>query len=177
MKRAEQLEHAEFVSHTFGPVYDGRSRVLILGTMPSPKSREHGFYYGHPQNRFWPVMAELFGVPRPQTNAEKEALVRAHGIALWDVLTSCTITGASDASIRDPEPNDIGVILRAAEIRAVYTTGAKAAELYRRYCLPRTGVPAAALPSTSPANARMRLADLIGAYRVILDDLEGEESQ
>lgn len=173
VRNTQRVECASHIRHTFGPVYDARSRVLILGTMPSPKSREYGFYYGHPRNRFWPVMAALFDAPLPQTNAEKEALVRAHGVALWDVLASCTIMGASDASIRDPEPNDIGLVLRAAEIRVIYTTGSKAAELYRRYCLPQTGIPAVTLPSTSPANARMRLADLIRAYRVILNDLNG----
>lgn len=169
------MREAERVIHTFGPVYDGASRVLILGTMPSPKSREYGFYYNHPRNRFWPVMAALFGAELPASNAEKEALVRTHGIALWDVLASCVIAGAEDSSIREPVPNDINRILRAAAIRAIFTTGGKAAELYRCHCQPSTGVPAIALPSTSPANARLRLPDLVQAYRPILDYLNKGE--
>ena len=111
------------VVHPLPPVYDQSSLVLILGTMPSPKSREYGFYYSHPQNRFWRVLSTLFQEPLPQNNAEKEALVRSHHIALWDVLASCEIQGAADASIRRPVANDLRPIFETAPIRAVLTTG------------------------------------------------------
>ena len=174
------------IEHPLEPVFDARSRVLVLGTMPSPKSREAGFYYAHPQNRFWKVMGALFGEPEPLGNEARTSFMLERRIALWDVLASCTIEGASDASIadarpndlarigsiRDPVPNDIAGLLEKSAVRAVFTTGKKAAGLYRRFCtgmLP--GVPHTALPSTSPANARMRLADLVEAYRPLRDAL------
>ncbi|WP_251212146.1 DNA-deoxyinosine glycosylase [Adlercreutzia murintestinalis] len=156
------------VVHPLAPICDASSRVLILGTMPSPKSREIGFYYGHPQNRFWKVMAAIFDEPVPQTNAEREALVLAHRVALWDVLASCSIKGAADGSITDCVPNDIASLLNTAPIRAVFCTGAKAADLYRRLCEPSTGMPCTRLPSTSPANAAVSLPQLIEAYRQIV---------
>lgn len=156
------------VEHPLPPVYDGNSRVLVLGTMPSPKSRETGFYYNHPQNRFWKIMAALFDEPLPAGNDEKRQLVLRHGIALWDVLARCTIEGASDGTIADCVPNNLGVILAEAPIGAVFCTGAKAAELYRRHCEATTGIPAVRLPSTSPANAAVSLDQLIEAYRAIL---------
>lgn len=156
------------VEHPLQPVYDGSSRVLVLGTMPSPKSRETGFYYNHPQNRFWKVMAALFDEPLPASNDEKRQLVLRHGIALWDVLARCTIEGASDGTIADCVPNNLSVILAEAPIEAVFCTGAKAAELYRRHCEAATGLAAVRLPSTSPANAAVSLDQLIEAYRAIL---------
>ena len=159
---------SERVQHCFGPVFDPGSRVLILGTMPSPESRRQGFYYSHPRNRFWPVMAELFGAPMPVTPEERREFALAHGFALWDVLAACEIDGASDASIRQPEVNDIGLILDSAPINAVFTTGAKAAQLYARYCLPQGLPQCIALPSTSPANARMKQDELVQAYSGIL---------
>ena len=162
----------EHIVHAFGPVYDEHSRVLVLGIMPSPASRQQGFYYGHPRNRFWPVLAALFGEETPPGPDERRGLALAHGVALWDVLSACDIEGASDSSIREPVPNDIGLVLRAAPIRAVFTTGARASELYARLCLPETGVAAVPLPSTSPANARMGFAELLERYRVILQYTE-----
>lgn len=157
------------VVHTIPPVFGADSQVLILGTMPSPKSRETGFYYSHPQNRFWRVMAALFDEPLPQTNAEKEALMRAHGIALWDVLAECVIEGAADGTIAECVPNDISWLLGQAPIQRIFCTGAKAAELYKKHCEPVTGMPATRLPSTSPANASVSLDQLIEAYQVIAD--------
>lgn len=155
----------EHIEHPLEPVFDGRSRVLVLGTMPSPASRRVGFYYGHPQNRFWRVLAALWDAPVPQGNAERAAFCLERGIALWDVLAACDIAGASDASIRNARPNDLARILDAAPVGAVFTTGAKAAALYRRHDAPRwPGLPHVALPSTSGANARMGLADLVAAY-------------
>ena len=160
------------IEHPLEPIYAVDSRVLVLGTMPSPKSREIGFYYGHPQNRFWKVMGALFDEPEPLGIEGRAAFLDAHGIALWDVLSSCTIVGASDASIVDPVANDLSRIAEAAPLEAVFTTGSKATGLYRRFCagmLP--GVPHVGLPSTSPANARMRLANLVEAYRPLRDAL------
>lgn len=157
------------VSHEFGPVYNSESRVLVLGTIPSPRSREQGFYYGHPRNRFWKVLAAVFHEPAPQTVEEKRALALRRHVALWDVLARCTICGAQDASIRDEVPNDLNIILSKAEIRAIFCTGAKAADLYRKYCQPITGLPCIRLPSTSPANCAVRDDELLKAYRVIAD--------
>lgn len=158
---------ATTVRHPLEAVFDDSSRVLVLGTMPSPKSRETGFYYNHPQNRFWKVMAALFDEPVPETNDEKRALALRHGVALWDVLAECTIEGASDGSIADCVPNNIGSLLAKAPIEAIFCTGAKAAELYAKYCEPQTGMPATRLPSTSPANAAVSLEQLIEAYQPI----------
>lgn len=167
-RTAKRRPEARRVEHPLEPVFDERSHVLILGTMPSPKSRETGFYYNHPQNRFWRVMAALFDVPVPQTNEEKRQLVLAHGIALWDVLAACTIEGAADGTIAECVPNDIAWLLGQAPIKAIFCTGAKATELYRRYCEPVTNMPCTRLPSTSPANAATSLDQLIEAYRQIL---------
>ena len=155
---------ATTVTHEIQPVFDSRSRVLLLGTMPSPASREQGFYYGHPQNRFWRVLVAIFDEPAPRTIEEKRDMLLRHHVALWDVLASCEIEGASDASIRDAQPNDLARIFDAADIRAVFATGTKAGELYRKLIEPTLGVPCTTLPSTSPANAKMKLADLVGAY-------------
>ena len=143
---------------SFAPVYDDRSQALILGTWPSPKSREMAFYYGHPQNRFWPLLAALTGEPLPAREdiAAKKQLLLRHGLALWDTLERCTITGASDASIRDVVPNDIAALLANAPIQAVFCNGATAYHLYQKYLEPVSGIPAVKLPSTSPANAACR---------------------
>lgn len=156
------------VIHPLEPLFDEKSRVLVLGTMPSPKSREHAFYYAHPQNRFWPVMACVLGEDLPRTNEERARMLLDHGIALWDVLASCDIAGASDASIRNPVPNDLTRITRAASIEKIFATGATAARLYRRLIEPKLSKPITQLPSTSPANARWTLDALVEAYQVIL---------
>lgn len=158
----------QHIEHEIAPVFDERSRVLMLGTFPSPKSREQGFFYGHPQNRFWKVLAAVLDTDVPQTIPEKKMLLLEHGIALWDVCQSCQIEGASDASIRDPKPNDLRLILDAAPIKRIFCTGAKAAQLYRKLIEPELGNPCVQLPSTSPANAAMRLSALIDAYREAL---------
>lgn len=156
------------VSHGFGPWYDDSSRVLILGTMPSPKSREAGFYYAHPQNRFWRVLPALYEeLPLVGDIPAQKAFLTKHHIALWDVLASCEIKGAADSSIRSPIPNDLRVILHTAPIRAVFVTGQKAGMLYRRYCLPMCGVSAQVLPSTSPANCAVGLETLREQYDII----------
>lgn len=147
---------------SFAPVYSAHSRALILGTWPSPKSREMAFYYGHPQNRFWPLLAALTGeeVPAREDIAAKKAIILRHGLALWDTLESCTITGASDASIRDAVPNDIAALLQKAPIEAVLCNGATAFRIYTKYLEPVSGIVAEKLPSTSPANAACSFACL-----------------
>ena len=152
---------------SFGPVVWPDSRVLILGTVPSPKSRENQINYGNPRNRFWPVLASLWGEDDPLTNEGRHDLLRRRHVALWDVLESCVIRGASDASISNPVPNDIARVLGQAPIRAVFTTGATATRLYRRLCEPVCGVPCIGLPSTSPANASWSRERLAEAYQQV----------
>ena len=163
------------VNHVFQPVYDRNSRILVLGTMPSPASRQNGFYYSHPRNRFWPVIAGLLGQPLPVTPEEKRLLLLRHGIAMWDVLASCVIAGAEDSSIRQPVVNNLRPILASAPIRAVFTTGGKAHQLYRRYCLAATGIEDIQLPSTSPANCRIGTEALMTAYAQMLRYLSIDE--
>lgn len=162
----------EHIIHSIEPVFDAESRVLILGTMPSPKSREVQFYYGHPQNRFWRVLAAVLGEEVPQSVPEKKAMLLRHRIALWDVLAECEITGASDSSIRNPVANDLSVILGYAPVQAVFTTGATAWKLYTRLQKPHTGIEAVRLPSTSPANCAVKMEALTEAYKAILPWLE-----
>ena len=153
--------------HTIEPVYNSDSRVLILGSFPSVKSREQQFFYGHPQNRFWWVVAGVFDCPVPQNVPEKKALLLGHGIAVWDVIASCTISGSSDASIRDVVPNDISGILEAVDIRKIYANGAKSYELYQKYIYPQTKREIEKLPSTSPANAAFSYERLLEAWKII----------
>lgn len=157
------------IIHPLEPVWNPECKALILGTMPSPKSRMAGFYYGHPQNRFWRVLAEIFDEAVPISNAEKISFLLQHQIALWDVLKSCQICGASDQSITEPVPNDFSVLLQKADIQSIYTTGRKAFQLYESLVYPKTKIHAIALPSTSPANCRMSFYDLADAYRVLLN--------
>ena len=124
----------EFLTHPFGPVFDGRSRVLLLGSFPSPLSREQGFYYMNPRNRFWRVLSAVLEEPFAQTVCERRALCLSHGVALWDVLASCEIAGAADASISSPAANDIAGLLAQTQIGRVFATGQAAAKLYRRLC-------------------------------------------
>ncbi|MBQ6389511.1 MAG: DNA-deoxyinosine glycosylase [Mogibacterium sp.] len=155
------------LDHPFGPLYDSNSRVLILGSFPSVKSREQNFFYGHPQNRFWKVIAAIYGQPVPKTIEEKKHLILSSGLALWDSIASCDITGSSDSSIRNVRANDIRVILDNCNIERIYCNGRKSHELYCRYIEPVTGRSAECLPSTSPANAQWTLDRLIGAWSVI----------
>lgn len=171
------------VRHPIPPVFDANSRILILGSFPSVRSRQERFFYGHPRNRFWQVLACVFAdadglsgagripdrVPgrMPGTIAERREFLLAHGVALWDVAASCTISGSSDSSIAEVVPNDIGPILSAAPIARIYTNGQKAHQLYSRHLLPRTGREAVCLPSTSPANASWSLERLVSAWRCV----------
>lgn len=161
----------QHLSHGFGPVYDERSRVLILGSFPSVKSREENFYYGHAQNRFWPLMARLLDAPLPQSPREKRALMLSHGIALWDVIEECDILGSADSSIKNPVPTDIRRILDAADIKGIFCNGALAYKLYMRSLFPVCGMEAVKLPSTSPANAAFSMERLYAQWRQLLDNL------
>jgi len=156
------------ITHTIAPIYDEDSKILILGTMPSPKSRSAGFYYSHPQNRFWKTIAEVLYVQTPVTIDEKINLLRTHGIALWDVLAACKISGADDSSIKDVIVNDFTKIFETANIQAVFTTGKKATQLFERYCENKYGYKPIYLPSTSPANCKMSQQELVSAYRTLM---------
>ena len=164
------MQEYEHVTHTFEPVFDKKSKVLILGSFPSVKSRENNFYYGHPQNRFWKVLARIFEVDVPQTIEDKKAFLLAHGIAVWDVIESCTIVGSSDTSIKDVVVNDFSKLLKNSSVEKIYVNGAKAYELYHRYAENETGIKAIKLPSTSPANAAWSLEKLCEVWRQICND-------
>ena len=155
------------IVHPIDPVFDTNSRILILGSFPSVKSRESGFFYGHPQNRYWKVLSAVFEEECPETIPEKKAFLLRNHIAAWDVIHSCEITGSSDASIRNVTVNDLGMILRAAALREIYVNGKTAEKMYRKYTEPVLGRPCTVLPSTSPANAAWNLDRLIEAWRVI----------
>ena len=155
------------VTHNFPPLFAPDSRALILGSIPSPKSREQAFFYGHPQNRFWPVLAAVFGGPGPQTIEDKRSLALRHRIAMWDTLAACDIRGASDTSIRNPVANDLPWLIAQTRVRAVFCTGATSYKYYKKLCQPQTGIEAVCLPSTSPANAAWSKERLIQAYSVI----------
>ena len=154
----------ERIQHPFPPLYDSSSRVLILGSFPSVKSREQRFFYGHPQNRFWRVLAGVLDCPVPQDIPEKRQMLLTHGIALWDSIASCEIQGSSDASIEKVVPNDLSPIFSAAEIRQVFCNGRKSWEMYHQFIEPVSGRAAICLPSTSPANAAWTLDKLCAAW-------------
>jgi len=162
------MSKTSLVCHSLEPVYDASSSILILGTIPSPASREAGFYYSHPQNRFWQVLSAVFDEPLPYTNEQKTRLILSHNLALWDVLASCEIDGAEDSSIKKPIANDFAEILAKTQIKTVYTTGDKATLLYKKLCRNATGIESIGLPSTSPANrGRYPLNTLIELYSVL----------
>lgn len=157
--------------HEFPPVYDEASEILILGSFPSVKSREEHFFYGHPQNRFWRLLAELLGEPVPAAVGEKKRMLLEHHIALWDVIASCEIAGSSDSSIRQAVPNDVSSVIEKSRIREVFVNGAKAKQLYDKYLAQKTGLEARLLPSTSPANAAYSLERLKESWQAVLTSL------
>lgn len=159
------LAEYEHVIHTFGPVYDKDSRILILGSMPSVKSREQQFYYGHPQNRFWKVLSAVFGEKEPGTIAEKKDFLLRNNVALWDVIASCDIMGSSDSSIKNVMANDMNVILSAADIETIFLNGGKAHALFIKYCGNDVKPKLVKLPSTSPANAAWSPGRLTKAWK------------
>lgn len=154
------MNEVTHVVHPFAPVADENSRILILGSFPSVKSRELRFYYGHPRNRFWPMLAALYGEPIPEKIEDKRALILRHHLALWDVIGECDITGSSDASVRNAVPVEISRVTSVAKIRRVLCNGALAGRFYQRYLQERMGMEAMTLPSTSPANAAWSMKKL-----------------
>ena len=161
---------AQRIRHPFGPLFAPDSRILILGSFPSVRSREQHFFYGHPQNRFWKVIAALYGRDVPATIPEKKALILDNGLALWDSIASCVVTGSSDASIRDVRPNDLRIILDHCPVERIYCNGRKSHEMYEKYIQPRLGREAVCLPSTSPANAQWSLDRLVEAWSVLKNE-------
>ena len=165
----------EHVKHTFEPVYDNNSKILILGSLPSVKSREQGFYYGHPQNRFWKVLARLLEWKEPVTIEEKKAMLLGNQIAIWDVLESCDIQGSSDSSIKNPVAADIPGLLKKTNIEKIYVNGTTAGKYYKKLVLPLTGVEAEVLQSTSPLNCRYNMEKLTENWSVILSNIKTKE--
>ena len=158
---------SSFIVHPLPPLYDEHSEILILGSFPSVKTREMGFFYGHPQNRYWKVLSAVFEDAFPVTVEERRAFLLRHHIAAWDVIFSCEITGSSDASIRNVTATDLRPILAAAPIRQIFVNGKTAEKTYKKYTEPVIGRPAVCLPSTSPANAAWSLEKLVDAWSVI----------
>lgn len=163
------MQEYEHLTHTFEPVFNEYSKVLVLGSFPSVKSRENNFYYGHPQNRFWKVLAQVYEVKVPQTIEEKKTFLLEHHIAVWDVIESCTIIGSSDSSIKDVIVNDFSKVLKNSAVEKIYVNGGKAYELYHKYAEKQTGIPAIKLPSTSPANAAWSIERLCSEWKKIVD--------
>lgn len=155
------------VTHEMPPYYNKDSTVLILGSIPSIKSRKEGFYYAHPQNRFWPVLATVFSSEIPLTIMDKKSFLKQNHIALWDTIATCEIKGSSDSSILSPIPNDINWLLQRTNIKRIYTTGKTAYNIYNKYIYPQTKVKAISLPSTSPANCRLSFDELTKIYKQI----------
>ena len=164
MKKGQTYTH---VSHDFEPVFDENSKVLILGTFPSVKSRENQFYYGHPQNRFWKVIAGLTESEVPQTIEEKKKVLLEDGIAIWDVIESCDIIGSSDSSIKNVVPADIERVVANSKIQNIYANGGTAKKLYEKYSQKKTGREIIGLPSTSPANAAYSLERLLECWQEV----------
>lgn len=162
------LDQKSHQLHPFPPLFNAESDKLILGSFPSVKSRENLFFYGHPQNRFWKVIAALFGADIPTTVDEKKSLILSNRLALWDVIAECEIVGSSDASIRHVRANDLTVILAHSQVSQIFVNGKTAEKLYIRYIEPQTHIQATVLPSTSPANAAWSLDRLIEVWRSVL---------
>lgn len=157
----------EIFTHTFEPIFDKNSEILVLGSFPSVKSRENNFYYAHPQNRFWRVVASVYSCPVPKTVEEKKNMLLSNKIAVWDVIRSCEITGSADSTIKSVTPNDLSEIFSVANIKKIYANGKTAQSLYNKYIKKNTGVDIISLPSTSPANAAYSLEKLIKEWKII----------
>ncbi len=159
----------EHIVHPFPPLFDENSEILILGSLPSVKSREQMFFYGHPQNRFWPLIAMLLDEPAPRSTEEKKQLVLKHHIALWDTIFSCDIIGSGDSSIKNVVPTDLKPVVQGSKIKRIFCNGQTSWKYYHRFQEKELGAEAAALPSTSPANAAWTIERLAQAWKVILD--------
>lgn len=160
------------IQRQFGPVYSADSKILILGSFPSVRSREAGFFYGHPQNRFWPLLARLLEEEVPKDREEKTQLLLRNRIALWDTLDACDIIGSDDASIKNAVPVDISLVLNAAQIREIYCNGTASYKLFMKHLYPLCGIEPKKLPSTSPANAAWNMERLCSEWKVILEELK-----
>lgn len=170
MRRFNNGDNMKKIIHPIKPLYNESAKILVLGSFPSVKSREQVFFYGHPQNRFWPLVAKIFSCEAPKSVEEKKTLALTHGIAMWDVLSSCEIEGSADSSIKNAKANDISVILKAADIKNIYVNGKTAEKYYNKLILPSIGREAVCLPSTSPANAAYSLERLYEAWKIIKND-------
>ena len=155
------------IVHPIPPLFDKNSKTLILGSFPSVKSREAAFFYGHPQNRFWSVLAKIYRIQKPETVEEKKKLVLENSLALWDVIASCEIIGSSDSSISDVTANDLSIIINNSKIERIFVNGKTAEKYYNKYTYPKTGIKAVCLPSTSPANAAWNIERLVEAWKII----------
>lgn len=156
------------ITHTLSPIYDKNSKVLILGSIPSVKSRELGFYYSHPKNRFWKTLEKVYNEKIGDTKEERISFLLKNNIALYDVIKSCDILSSSDSSIKNPVPNDLSSIINNSNLKTIFTTGHKAYELYQKYCYPKTKIKAILLPSTSPANCPKGIEEkLLESYKII----------
>ena len=180
MRKDSEKQRMEYqhIRHTFAPVYDENSQILILGTLPSVQSRKQQFYYGHPQNRFWKLLTLLTESDLgrvPQTIEDKKAFLLRNHIAIWDVVAECDILVSSDSSIRNVVPADLSAILGRAPIQRIYANGGKAYELYQKYSYEKTGREIIRLPSTSPANAAFSMERLLEAWSVILKEISDSE--
>ena len=159
---------SSFQLHPFPPVCDKNSKILILGSFPSVRSRAEGFFYGHPRNRFWRVIAAVLGAEVPESIDEKKRLLLENGIALWDAAASCEIHGSSDASMKRITPNDLDIIFKTGDIKKVFANGKQAGDIYRAYLEKKTGLPITVLPSTSPANAAFSEEELVKRWKCII---------
>ena len=157
--------------HPIPPVFDENSRILLLGSFPSVKSRETAFFYGHKQNRFWKVISAVFDSSEPQTIPEKKAFLIKNGIAVWDVIASCDIEGSADNTIKNVTPNDLSLILNNAKIEKIFVNGGTAARFYKRYIEPVIGISAITLPSTSPANASWSIDRLTNYWKIKIKEI------
>lgn len=155
------------IVHPIPPLFDSESEVLILGSFPSVKSREAAFFYGHPQNRFWAVVAEIFGAEKPLTVEEKKELILSNKLALWDVIAQCEIEGSADSTITDVTANNLSVILENSNVKRIFVNGKTAEKYYNKYTYPKTGIKAVCLPSTSPANAAWSIEKLVEKWKII----------
>ena len=155
------------IVHPIPPLFDQNSKTLILGSFPSVKSREAAFFYGHPQNRFWSVLAMIYGIPKPETIEEKKKIVLDNNLALWDVIAQCEIVGSSDSSISDVTANDLSVIINNSKVDRIFVNGKTAEKYYNKYTYPKTGITAVCLPSTSPANAAWSIERLVEKWNII----------
>lgn len=160
------------VNHEIEPIYNAESEILILGSFPSVKSREGQFFYHHPQNRFWKVLAGVLLQEVPVGIEDKKEFLYNNHIAVWDVIASCDIEGSSDSSIKNVVPNDLNRVLSAASIKQIYTNGAKSYKLYEKFCKPLIMKEAVKIPSTSPANAAYSLERLILEWKIIKSNLD-----